>query len=324
MTVLCEVLRSGVVESRHHGTVTANCAGGSAGVVVGDPGAPIFPRSCNKPLQGVAMVRAGLELPGELMALACSSHTAESFQEDGVRRILGLAGLSEGALGNTPGLPLDARRRWEVVRDGGEPTRIANNCSGKHAAMLLTCVRNGWPVDGYLDPRHPLQALIGETVAELAGELPAHVGVDGCGAPVHAISLSALARAYGRIGTAAAGAEAVVADAMRGHPAWVGGPRRLVTAYMANVLGLLAKDGAESVCALAFPDGRTAAFKIDDGSARAVAPVLSSVLRALGADVAAAEAALRAVAPEGDDADGTGGGEIRAVPLGDAAPAAAA
>ncbi|MFN8174920.1 MAG: asparaginase [Solirubrobacteraceae bacterium] len=324
MTVLCEVLRSGVVESRHHGSVIATAPGGKPRFRIGDPGAPIFPRSCNKPLQGVAMVRSGLELPGELMALACSSHAGESFHEDGVRRILGLAGLSEGALGNTPGLPLDARRRWEVVRDGGEPTRIANNCSGKHAAMLLTCVRRGWPTDGYLDPAHPLQETIAETVSELAGERPAHVGVDGCGAPIHAVSLAGLARAYRTIGTAGDGAEAEVAAAMRAHPAWVGGPRRIVTAYMANVPGLLAKDGAESVCAVAFPDGRGAAFKIDDGSARAVAPVLSSLLRALGADTSAAEAALRAVAPTQEEADGTGGGEVRAVPFDDAAPAAAA
>ncbi len=323
MSVLCEVLRSGVVESRHHGSVIATGPGGAPAFTVGDPSAPVFPRSCNKPLQGVAMVRAGLELPGELMALACASHAGDSFHEDGVRRILGHAGLSEGALGNTPGLPLDERRRWEVVRDGGEATRIANNCSGKHAAMLLTCVHNGWPTDGYLDPSHPLQILISETVADLTGETPAHVGVDGCGAPIHAVSLVGLARAYRTIGTAGDGAEAVVAAAMRAHPAWVGGPRRIVTAYMANVPGLLAKDGAESVCALAFPDGRGAAFKIDDGSARAVAPVLSAVLAALGADTAAAEAALRAVAPEGREGDGTGGGEMRAARLGARAAAAA-
>ncbi len=323
MSVLCEVLRSGVVESRHHGSVVATGAGGAPGFTVGDPSAPVFPRSCTKPLQGVAMVRAGLELPGELMALACSSHAGDSFHEDGVRRILGRAGLSEGALGNTPALPLDERRRWEVVRDGGEATRIANNCSGKHAAMLLTCVGRGWPTEGYLEPGHPLQVQISETVADLTGETPAHVGVDGCGAPIHAVSLVGLARAYRTIGSAGDGAESVVAAAMRDHPAWVGGPRRIVTAYMANVPGLLAKDGAESVCALAFPDGRGAAFKIDDGSARAVAPVLSAVLAALGADTAAAEAALRAVAPEPREGDGTGGGEMRAMRLGARAAAAA-
>jgi len=322
VSVLCEVLRSGVVESRHHGSVLVTAADGKTVVELGDPAAAIFPRSCSKPMQGVAMVRAGLELPAELMALACSSHAGESFQEDGVRRILGIAGLSEGALGNTPGLPLDERRRWEVVRDGGEPTRLANNCSGKHAAMLLTCVRNGWPTEGYLDPGHPLQVAILETVAELAAETPAHIGTDGCGAPIHAVSLAGLARAYREIGSARGGAEVVVAEAMRGNPAWVGGPRRVVTAYMANVPGLLVKDGAESVCALAFPDGRAAAFKIDDGSARAVAPVLSAVLRALGAEVGAAEAALRAVAPAPDGFDGTGGGEVRAVTLDGRAPGA--
>ena len=71
--------------------------------------------------------------------------------------------------------------------------------------MLATCRLNGWPMDDYLDPGHPLQQLIRSTVAELAGEPVAATAVDGCGAPAFAISLTGLAMAFSRLATAAPG-----------------------------------------------------------------------------------------------------------------------
>jgi L-asparaginase II len=157
------------------------------------------------------------------------------------------------------------------------------NCSGKHAAMLATCVANGWPVGDYLDPDSPLQTAITAAVEELAGERVQHVAVDGCGAPQHALTLAGLARAFARLTTAAPGTnERRVADAMRAAPELVGGTGRDVTAFMQAVPGLLAKDGAEGVYGVALPDGAALALKIDDGAARARPPVLVEGLRALG------------------------------------------
>ena len=160
------------------------------------------------------------------------------------------------------------------------------NCSGKHAAMLATCVAAGWPVVGYLEPQHPLQVALTAAVERLAGEPVTRVVTDGCGAPQHALPLTALARAFSRLITAADGTpEHRVATAMREHPQLVGGAGRDVTRLMEGIPGLLAKDGAEGVYAAALPDGSAVALKIDDGAARARTPVLLAALAVLGADV---------------------------------------
>ncbi len=259
--------------------------------------APMLPRSALKPLQLLAMVRAGLSLPdGELRALAQASHSGEQFHRDGVDRILAGAGLTDAALRNTPDLPLgpDEWLRWKVA--GRVPSAKAMNCSGKHAAMLATCVVNDWPRESYLDPGHPLQLRIVETVAELAGEPVAATAVDGCGAPALAISLTGLARAFGRLASAAPGTdEALVADAVREHPEWLGGTGREVTALIRAVPGLIAKDGAEAVYAAALPDGRAIALKIGGGADRARQVVMAAGLLRLGTDDVT-RAALEAMA----------------------------
>jgi L-asparaginase II len=169
------------------------------------------------------------------------------------------------------------------------------NCSGKHAGMLTTCVARGWEAgDGYMRPEHPLQQHITATIAELTGEAPAHIGVDGCGAPAHVVSLLGLARAFRTIATGAAGPSGdAVRRAMTAHPFMVGGPGRDVTAMMRSIDGLMAKDGAEGVYGAALPDGRAVALKIADGGGRARAVVLAAALAALGVDVSAAEGAWR-------------------------------
>jgi L-asparaginase II len=283
--LLARVVRSGFVEGEHHGTAVALDAAGQVVASVGDVAAPIFPRSSNKPLQSVAMLHAGLRLDGDLLALATASHSGERYHLDGVRRILAAAGLDLDALRNTPALPFgdEERLAWAAAGRGASPQ--AQNCSGKHAAMLATCVENGWPLDSYLHPRHPLQSLIAETVAELAGEPVAATGVDGCGTPVLAISTLGLARAFARIAAAPVGtSQGRVADAVRAHPEWLGGTGRDVTALVRAVPGLIAKDGAEAVYAAALPDGRAAAVKVADGGDRARLPVLIALLRRLGVD----------------------------------------
>jgi L-asparaginase II len=283
LPVVAEVVRSGFVEGHHRGSVIAPDAGGDPVLAVGEPDRPVFPRSSNKPMQAVGMLEAGLDLDGELLALACASHSGEAFHLDGVRRILAAAGLTEGALQTPPEYPVDEAEKLSYAAAGGGPTPLAMNCSGKHAAMLATCVANGWPTSTYADPDHPLQRGLRATVERLAGEPVAAVGVDGCGAPLFALTLTGLARAFAAIATAPAGTpEHRVATAIRAHPEWLGGTRRDVTRLIAGVPGLIAKDGAEGVYAAALPDGRVAALKVDDGGQRARPPVMVAALRALG------------------------------------------
>ncbi|WP_371814077.1 asparaginase [Phycicoccus sp. HDW14] len=200
-----------------------------------------------------------------------------------MRAMLADAGLTEADLLNTPDLPYDEVERDTWVAAGRSARSLAQNCSGKHAAMLATCRVNGWDTATYLDPQHPLQRAMVATLEDLAGEPVAATAVDGCGAPVMAVSLGGLSRAFGRVASAADGTpEAEVAAAMRAHPELVGGTRRDVTALMRGTDGLVAKDGAESVYAVGLADGRGLALKVADGGQRARPVVLAAVLRRLG------------------------------------------
>jgi len=280
--VLAEVVRSGFVESRHRGAVAGLAADGTAAIETGQTGVPVFPRSSNKPLQAAGMLRCGLDLDQELLALAAASHFGEDFHVDGVRKILSGAGLAEDALRCPASWPLDE----QTARRVEGKSRIRMNCSGKHAAMLATCVLNGWPTESYLSPEHPLQTSLLGTVAELAGEPVTAVGVDGCGAPLFALTLAGLARAFRALVLAAPGTpERRVADAMRAYPAWTSGSSSDARRLMDAVPGLLLKGGAEGVDAFALADGRAGALKVDDGAARARTPVTVAALRRLGAGV---------------------------------------
>ncbi|MFJ2227877.1 MULTISPECIES: asparaginase [Streptomyces] len=283
--VLAEVVRSGFTEGHHRGSLVLLAADGSVDLALGDPAAPVFPRSSNKPMQAAAILRAGLELSGERLALAAASHSGEGFHLELVRTMLAEHGLTPDDLRTPPDLPLDPVEAEAYLAAGRVREPITMNCSGKHAAMLAVCVRNGWDTATYLDPAHPLHILVGQVVAEAAGEPVAAVGTDGCGAPLMAIGLVGLARAFRAFVTAEPGsAERRVADAMRAHPEYVAGTRRSDTWLMREVPGTLSKMGAEAVQAVALPDGRALAFKIDDGSTRALGPVLARALELLGVD----------------------------------------
>lgn len=283
--VVAEVVRSDFVESVHHGVVVATAGDGTSLLAEGPVQAPILPRSSLKPLQAVAMLRAGAPLTGRLLALACASHSGEPFHLAGSQEILGAAGLSEQDLQNTPDHPSDAQQRNEWLVQGRPPTRLAQNCSGKHAGMLAACVASGWDTDSYRDPAHPLQQLIVRTVEQLTGEQVAATALDGCGAPALAISPLGLARSFGRIAAAdPASPEGQVAAAMRAHPEYVAGTGRDVTRLMAQIPGLIAKDGAEAVYAVGLADGRGLAVKIADGHDRARVVVTTAVLRLLGVE----------------------------------------
>jgi L-asparaginase II len=282
--VVARVVRGGVVESVHRGHLVVLAPDGSVRVRRGDPDGTFFPRSSLKLVQAVAMLRCGLELDGELLALACASHSGEPGHLDGVRRILAGAGLDEADLQNTPDLPLDAEAATAWVAAGHKPSPLTQNCSGKHSAMLATCVAAGWDRATYRDPDHPLQRTIRATVAELTGDGdPVHVTVDGCGAPLFSCTPAGLARAFARIATAPAGTpEHRVAAAVRACPWLLGGTGRFPTRLIEAVPGLVAKDGAEGVFAAALPDGGALAVKIADGSPRPLPPVVAALLGTLG------------------------------------------
>ncbi|MFI9161432.1 asparaginase [Kitasatospora aureofaciens] len=282
---VAHVTRGGVIEGVHHGSVVVLDGDGAVRFRLGDTEAAFYPRSALKPLQAVAMVRAGLPLDGELLSLAMGSHSGEERHLAGTRRILELAGLGEDHLRNVPDLPYDPSVRDTWVRSGRPPSRLAQNCSGKHAAMLYLCRLNGWPLETYLDPAHPLQIAVAEVVQEFTGQRAAHVSVDGCGTPLFAVSLHGLARAAARIATAPPGTPGYrVADALRGHPEMASGTGRDTAALMRAVPGLLAKDGFEGVQIAALPDGRAIAVKIADGANRARIPVAAAALTLAGVD----------------------------------------
>jgi L-asparaginase II len=283
--------RSGFDESVHFGAVVGLSSNGEIAFAVGDPITSVYPRSSNKPMQALAMVRAGLELPPDLLALVCASHDGTPAHLDAARRILAMVGLDEASLANTPDLPLDAASAEAVLRAGGGRTALQMNCSGKHSGMLMTSAVNGWPVDqSYLSPDHPLQRHITATIDELAAEQHSHIGVDGCGSPAHVISLLGLARGFRSIANGDAGTSGdAVYGAMTSHPEMVGGTGRDVTVLMRNVTGLMAKDGADGVFAAALPDGRAVAMKIADGANRARPPVMLAALRSLGIDISVVE-----------------------------------
>jgi len=277
--IVAAVDRNGVDESFHHGTVVVADPSGCR-ALVGDIDTVIYPRSSLKPLQTTAMLDAGLRLDSRGLALACASHDGSPAHLAVVREVLAGAGRSEADLATTPDLPYDRGEAERVLAAGGGRTSLQMNCSGKHAAMIATCVAAGWPVDGHLEPDHPLQVHIAAIVERLTGDV-AHIGVDGCGAPTHAVPIGGLALAISAI----AAERGKVWSAMTAHPELVGGPERPVSVLMRAVPGLMAKDGAEGVFVAGLPDGRAVVVKISDGASRAAAVVAAAALRTLGVDV---------------------------------------
>ena len=191
--ILAEITRSGVVESVHSGHLVILNSDGSVHLSKGDPTQLTYPRSTIKSIQTSAMIRNGLKLEPRLLALVSASHSGAAMHQDGALEILASAGLAEKDLQNAKDKPLGEieRRTWGTQ----EPTRLAMNCSGKHAGMLATCVAAGWSTQNYLDPEHPLQIAIKTELENLAGEDVSLTSADGCGAPLFLISLMGLARA---------------------------------------------------------------------------------------------------------------------------------
>jgi L-asparaginase II len=286
---LATVDRGGFIESRHSGAAVVLSPDGTIRASFGDVEATLLPRSSLKPLQAVGMLTANAELDGERLGLATASHTGTDRHVAVVRDILQRAGLTEDALGCPPARASDAETRDRQIRDLDPASPIRMNCSGKHAGMLLTCVANDWDTTGYLDPEHPLQRHLRDTIERLAGEKVQASVIDGCGAPVHALTLTGLARGIHRMGTAAERSPfalhrhaAAVVRAVRENPWTIAGTEQPDT-LLGERLGVFAKLGAEGVQVAVAPDGTTVALKMLDGGQRAAPIVALALLQSAGA-----------------------------------------
>ena len=281
--ILAEITRSGVVESAHSGHMVLLNSDGSVHLSKGDPSQLTYPRSSIKSIQTSAMLRAGLKLEPRLLALVSASHSGAAMHQDGAIEILATVGLTENDLQNAKDKPLGEieRRAWADK----EPTRLAMNCSGKHAGMLATCVAAGWPTANYLDPAHPLQVAIKEELENLANEEVALTSADGCGAPLFLFSLQGLARAMRAITISTDPIHQSVVQSCRDFPEMVAGEKRLTTRLMREVPGLFMKEGAEGVEVATLADGRTIVFKISDGSLRPFETLMVAALAEFGVNV---------------------------------------
>ncbi|WP_022885594.1 asparaginase [Glaciibacter superstes] len=287
---LAVVVRSGLVESRHFGSLVALDAAGTPVIELGETDAVILPRSTVKPLQALACLTAGAPLAGPELAIAAGSHTGEDEHVRVVRSILSRAGLDESALGCPADRPEDEATFEAMLRSGEARSPIRMNCSGKHAAMLLACAVNGWSTADYLGPAHPLQQHILNVCAEATGVPVTITAIDGCGAPLFGTTVRGVATAFRGLVLAPADEPAgLVAAAMRAHPFYVGGSGHANSLLMETVPGALSKGGAEGVIGVAGPDGSAVSMKIIDGSPRATTLIALRVLEALGTDVSGAD-----------------------------------
>jgi len=278
--VLVKVTRGDLVESLHLGHLIVLNADGSTYLSKGSPELPIFPRSAVKSLQAAALLKAGLKVELNELAIICASHSGSQKHIDLVTKMLTSRDVSISQIKNAVDKPLGEN---EKISWGEKPaSQLAQNCSGKHAGMLITCQQNGWDMNNYLDPNHPLQVAIKNEIEALSGEKVSAVSVDGCGAPLFAISLAGLARAISNIVKSKNGLYQKIVLACTKYPELVAGEGRLTTRLMQSVPGLFMKEGAEGVQVCALSDGRLIAIKIIDGSLRPVAPIIMEIFNRWG------------------------------------------
>ena len=291
--LLAVTYRSGFVDCQHYGSVVVVDPGGHACFALGGPEFQTYGRSANKMMQAVAMLRLGLAVSNRQLALTTASHSGGPAHVDIVRSILADAGLTEDRLQNAIGRPMGELELDEFLTNRQKPSALTMNCSGKHASMLSTCVSCSWNLDDYLDVDHPLQQRITETIAEFTAETTDGIGIDGCGAPAHQLSLVGLSQSLRLMAQAdPSSPEGRVADAIRSHPELVGGYGRDVTEFLLAAPGWIGKDGADGVMVLASPDGFGVAVKIGDGAQTPRVPVALAALQRAGVSLPTLDPAM--------------------------------
>jgi L-asparaginase II len=278
--ILATVTRGGIAESLHLGHLVVLNADGSTYLSKGSPELPIFPRSAVKSLQASTMLKAGLTVSDEELAIICASHSGNQSHIDLVIKMLEKRDIPISALKNAVDKPLGEKEK--IAWGEKPPSQLAQNCSGKHAGMLITCKQNGWDMATYLDMNHPLQIAIKNEIEELAGEKVSAVSIDGCGAPLFALSLIGLARSISNLVKSKEPIHKQIVTACTTYPELVAGEGRLTTRMMRAVPGLFMKEGAEGIEVCALPDGRVIAIKITDGSWRPVAPIIMEIFKRWG------------------------------------------
>ena len=281
--ILAKVTRGDLVESLHLGHLIVLNADGSTYLSKGSPELPIYPRSAIKSLQAAAMIKAGLNVEVNELAIICASHSGAQLHIDLVTKLLTSRGISISQLKNAGDKPLGEKEK--ISWGDKPPSQLAQNCSGKHAGMLITCQQNGWDMKTYLDLDHPLQVAIKNEIEVLASEKVSAVSVDGCGAPLFAISLMGLARAISNLVKSKNDIYQQIVSACTKYPELVAGDGRLTTRMMRGVPGLFMKEGAEGVQVCALSDGRIIVIKIIDGSWRPVAPIIMEIFKRWGVEM---------------------------------------
>ncbi len=288
------VTRGGTIESRHR--VHAAVVGADDRLIgcAGDPSLVSFWRSGAKPFQVMPFIADGgfdeLAWGDDELALACASHGGEPEHVAIAESMLTDIELEEGDLACGVHEPLSARGVRLARESGTRISRLHNNCSGKHAAMLGRAHAAGWETAGYERDGHPVQQGAVELIGEWTG-IPApqlHLGVDGCGVPVVALPIEHMARAYARLGAATVRGDEVptrVMHAMIARPFLVGGTERFDSIVIEETEGrIVAKVGAEGVHSAAIPEmGIGVTIKVEDGAQRAQYPALIRLLQLIGA-----------------------------------------
>jgi L-asparaginase II len=281
--VLAKVTRGDLVESLHLGHLIVLNADGSTYLSKGSPELPIYPRSAIKSIQAAAMLKAGLKVEENELAIICASHSGSQSHINLVTKMLTSRGLSISQLKNAVDKPLGEKEK--ITWGDKAPSQLAQNCSGKHAGMLIACQQNGWDMNTYLDLDHPLQVAIRNEIEALSGEKVSATSVDGCGAPLFAISLIGLAKAISNLVKSKENLYQQIVSACIKYPEFVAGDGRLTTRMMRAVPGLFMKEGAEGVQVCALSDGRVIAIKIIDGSWRPVAPIIMEIFKRWGVEM---------------------------------------
>lgn len=264
--------RAGLIESRHRGIAALTGPDGKLIDHLGVSKRLIYPRSAVKPLQVVAMRRSGLDLVGQELAICAGSHQGTGRHIALVNGILAGVGLDENALQCPPAWPGNPTARAAAETE----SKGAFNCSGKHAGFLAATKAAGWDVSNYLAAEHPMQKLVEAVLVEFSGEPILHSTVDGCGAPLHTITVEGLSRAIGKFTFD----EPEIANSMLENPWAVGDDKSPDSVIMEH--GMVAKLGAEGVFVIGLKSGHGVAVKIADGSLRAAPLVALRLLQRNG------------------------------------------
>lgn len=285
---LIDVQRAGLTESVHCGHIVVVSDTGEHLHVVGNPKQGIFARSAAKPLQALAVLDAGAKEAFQLslaeIALLCASHNGETIHTDAVQSLLQRIGESEQTLTCGIHYPFHKATTQTMLDSHTPATMLHNNCSGKHAGMLLLAHRLNVSSEGYARLDHPVQQAMLHVVANMSDLSPAEIptGIDGCGVPVFHLPIERLALAYAKLGTLG-GSAIIIREALATHPEYLAGEDRYDTQLIRITNGrVLGKMGAEGVFALCVPAKKIgAAIKIEDGNFRALYPAVTETLMQL-------------------------------------------